>query len=1016
MNIIFNRGYCLFVLILILILSLGFVSASENLDDLNDMNYLDYESGLIIADSDMGDSNSLGAPYSNYDADGIFTVDNDIESDMELNNGNANSIGNSKLKSSSGNDFNDIQALIDNSNENDIITISGKYSGNSPIIVNKTLTLKGDDAVLDGGFITQILEVSSPNVVLSNIRFVNSYGISAYLGANGITVDNCSFENSTNGELGSALKANGNDIKILNSNFLNNIANKSSCHHTNGPAIYLSGNNALIDNCLFKNNTGYNYETASSGGAIWLRGTGCSVINSIFKDNKAISKFAWTLHSEEQTYLACGYGGAIYWVGNEGKIINCSFSDCVSHTNGGALYIMASDGFSIVNTSFSNNLAVACGGAVYLGQNVFNLKIGDSSFEENVALGLNGVVTPYECLGGAIYSGKFVEDVSIFNSTFLNNYGRGAIYYSGSNIKLANSILDMPNVSIDNSTLEGFLSVLKNSTFEECCLVIEDFSLYDYSGTFFENVIFSNGSLEGNYWGMNFNSTDEFKELKLVKSNDEYLSPDNWINLAVIGLNYLTNKGFYEYKFRFVLNDDSDALVFLPDYNIKLEHNILDNLIDSADFFIKEEYSILNYNYSKSGIDNLNIENAYGKLLDSLTIVCGAVYVEDTGNDTADIQNAIDGASPGSVIVLAQRNYTIDTINIDKNIVIYSNALANVSSSSKVFFNISSKGDAPDLTEVEINGLNFIVNNGNVLVLATAINDSSDDLIDIPNISILKNNLIKSGEDVLGESITILKLSSMRPILATTRNISLIANNLIEGANPFIFDITSVVNGSDVNIVNGSVINNNDDNSTVPEGNKTVSRAKSLIVSGDMTTTAVYSKDGKIGKYFTIRLTDSSSKAMAGKQIIINFNGKTYHKSTDKDGYVRMQINLANKGTYYISVCFLGDDKFDASFKSNKIKVNPIKAKLKVTNKKFKKSAKKKTLTAKFLSPKGKAVKAKKISFKINGKTYAAKTNSKGIATVKVKLSKSKIYKFTAKFAGDNTFKAISAKGKVIVK
>jgi hypothetical protein len=117
-----------------------------------------------------------------------------------------------------------------------------------------------------------------------------------------------------------------------------------------------------------------------------------------------------------------------------------------------------------------------------------------------------------------------------------------------------------------------------------------------------------------------------------------------------------------------------------------------------------------------------------------------------------------------------------------------------------------------------------------------------------------------------------------------------------------------------------------------------------------------------------------------------------------------------------MSVCFLGDDKYDASFKSSKIKINPVKAKLKVTNKKFKKSSKKKTLTAKFLSPKGNAVKAKKISFKINGKTYAAKTNSKGIATVKVKLSKSKIYKFTAKFAGDNTFKAISAKGKVIVK
>ena len=145
-------------------------------------------------------------------------------------------------------------------------------------------------------------------------------------------------------------------------------------------------------------------------------------------------------------------------------------------------------------------------------------------------------------------------------------------------------------------------------------------------------------------------------------------------------------------------------------------------------------------------------------------------------------------------------------------------------------------------------------------------------------------------------------------------------------------------------------------------------------------------------------------------------NGKTYYRTTDKNGFVRMQINLAKKGTYDLSICFLGDENYGASFKASKIKVNPVKAKLKVVNSKFKKSSKKKTLAAKFLSPKGKAVKGKKISFKINGKTYTAKTNSKGVATVKVKLNKRKTYKFTAKFAGDNTFKAISVKGKAIVK
>ena len=1026
MKIKFKGFFILLIFISLLIFSLGFVSAFNDSSELSDIDYIDDGGILVAEDSDILNDYVSEHDYASADSscqdcnDEIDSQSYSSEANGALND-DIDSINDQKLESSGGNDFKDIQKLIDDADENDVITLSGRYSGNSKIILNKTLTLKGDSkgAILDGGFLTQILEITSSNVVLSNMQFVNSYGLSVNIEANDVTVDNCSFENSINGELGSALKILGYNSRILNSNFLNNIANKSSCHHTNGPAIYLIGNNAIIENCSFINNTGYNYETASSGGAIWLRGSGCSIVNSTFKDNKAISKFAWTLHSEEQTYLACGYGGAVYWVGDYGKIINCSFSDCISHTNAGALFITSSNGFSIINSSFKNNLANSGGGAIYLGQNVFNLKINGSDFEENVALGLNGIITPYPCFGGAIYSSQFVENLSVFNSTFLNNYGENAIYYLGSNLTVSNSIFDMPNVLIDNSTLERFLAVLKNSTLEECCLTIEDFSLYDFNGALYGTVNFTNGSLENNYWGSNFKSPNEFRDMRLIFSNGEYLAPNGWINLGFAGLNYLTEKGSYEYKFRFVLNDNSDVLVSLPIYNLSLEHTLESNPFSSLSLCIKDNYAGVDYSYVENGIDHLKIKNAYDKLLDSINIICGAVYVDDTGNDTRDIQNAIDSADEGSVIILQEKDYVIDTININKNIVIYSGGLTFISSAdSKVMFNISSKEENPNLTKVEINGLHFLVDNGNVIVLAKAINDSSADLIDIPNIVIKNNTLIKWAYDVANESVTVLKLSSPRAILATTANISIIDNYLINGVNAFVFDLSSVIGDSDVNIVNGSIIPSNDskDDNSTDGGNKTVSRSKSVIVSKDMTTTTVYSKDGNIGKFFTFRLTDSKSKALAGKQIIVNFNGKVYYKTTDKNGYVKMQINLAKKGTYDLLICFLGDDKYDASFKANKIKANPVKAKLKVANKKFKKSSKKKTLTAKFLSPKGKGIKSKKISFKINKKTYTAKTNSKGVASVRVKLNKKKTYKFTAKFAGDNTFKSISVKGKAVVK
>ena len=47
---------------------------------------------------------------------------------------------------------------------------------------------------------------------------------------------------------------------------------------------------------------------------------------------------------------------------------------------------------------------------------------------------------------------------------------------------------------------------------------------------------------------------------------------------------------------------------------------------------------------------------------------------------------------------------------------------------------------------------------------------------------------------------------------------------------------------------------------------------------------------------------------------------------------------------------------------------------------------------------KGKAIAGKKVTFKIKGKTYTAKTNKKGIATVKFKNLKVGKYRITVKY------------------
>ena len=181
------------------------------------------------------------------------------------------------------------------------------------------------------------------------------------------------------------------------------------------------------------------------------------------------------------------------------------------------------------------------------------------------------------------------------------------------------------------------------------------------------------------------------------------------------------------------------------------------------------------------------------------------------------------------------------------------------------------------------------------------------------------------------------------------------------------------------------------------------------ITASAMTATA------KIAKYYTITLKDSTGKALVGESVTFYFNGKTTTVKTDENGKAKLSINVATKGNYQIAVSYLGNDKNNAVTTAKNIKVN-----VQATKATFKKATLKvkKAKSVKFTlkDSKGKAIKGKKITIKVNGKTFSAKTNAKGVATIKVKVAKKGKFTAVAKFAGDNTYKAISKKAVFTVK
>ena len=174
--------------------------------------------------------------------------------------------------------------------------------------------------------------------------------------------------------------------------------------------------------------------------------------------------------------------------------------------------------------------------------------------------------------------------------------------------------------------------------------------------------------------------------------------------------------------------------------------------------------------------------------------------------------------------------------------------------------------------------------------------------------------------------------------------------------------------------------------------------------------------DGKRGPYLKITLKDLNGALLSNKKISITINSKTYTAVTGKDGVAKLQINIAKAKVYTAKICFSGDNGYKSSSTTCKITILKKKTSLKVAKKIYKKSKKVKKLTATLKDSKGKAIPGKKITFTVNGKKYSSKTNKKGIATVKVKLSKKKTYRVTVKFAGDKSYGKITKKSKVIIK
>ena len=186
--------------------------------------------------------------------------------------------------------FNELQNLINESSQGSAINLTKDYlSGegdNFPegIEINKSITINGNNHVIDANSKSRIFFVTSPsNVVINDIIFVNGKGDiygGAYLSDFGGTINNCVFKDNS-AISGGAVLAIG--CKINNSTFINNSA-------VDGGAVYQ--NKGSIYDCTFIDNS------AEFGGAVYQ-------LNSSVHDSTFLNNHAY-------------YGGAVYQEDSKG--------------------------------------------------------------------------------------------------------------------------------------------------------------------------------------------------------------------------------------------------------------------------------------------------------------------------------------------------------------------------------------------------------------------------------------------------------------------------------------------------------------------------------------------------------------------------------------------------------------------------------------------------------------------------------------------------------------------------
>ncbi len=1000
----------------------------------------------------------MGSACAADDVDDAVAVDEDMESvDAsidEVDNSDMQSYQDEKSLSTeatevNADDWSTLKSICEVENGQFEINLTGSvYDADSKITFLSDVTIIGNENSYITGGNSNLIPFnnndSSLSITFLNVRF-KDMSVNNLMKLKGYNkFENCTFTNIVaSSNTNNVLWNDGDSMEITGCNFTNCttgrgvISNYDSSGSTTAQMI--------VNNSNFNGNSARSY-----AGAINNRGI-LNVCNSNFTDNSAST-----------------WAGAINGVANTETYINDSlFRNNVAGWNGGALYTYSL--LEVHNSIFEGNNCTTNNGGGAIGAynfiSTYNITIDSCNFTNNINLckAFDNLSTTSLGRGGAVsvLNGGYLD---VHNSRFVNNFARIGQAIAAATYNYANATGGVPHISIynnqfinhtgDNDTvyITGNDIVFTNNTFDNSVQTITYTSTSNNQRTLNNNNGLLGSAVEdvlSAVYDAVYVDSNTGKAWNSGETPEKALDNLNAAHSKVIdgGIVYVMDGTYRKTKTLMDVSGFNKTVTYIGlgdsafiTLSTPTTSDAYDNILTfiNLNFVYDTEYDRAN-DFGKNSkfinctfIGNFTIEKALGTDQDQQSqYENGRIF---TRNIT--FENCLFKDATGSSFItmykcanVAFNNCNFTNINVDS--LIYRPSFDNMYYDEENWAWVVVENQSGtcyfDEDGILLNNCSFLGCTYNGIVDSAAdfadvveITDCKYDSEVTPGVTVVDNHNYINSTELIPSSLTV-SVADVSYGGNFTINVKLdvpVDDVVYVTINGKEYEV-DVENGTGSLVVSDKLAAGSYNVSAVYEGDDMYdeSNADSNFTVSPLTA-KLSASDVKMTYNAAVKsMTVKASNIADGSVISVKINGKTLNGIV-KDGkaVIKMPAKLAAK-KYAAAITYAGNDNVTSA--SAKANVIVLKAKPKMTAKKATFKAKKKTKKYSIVlkDNKKKALKKVKVTLKVKGKTYKAKTNAKGKAVFKIKnLKKKGTYKAKVKFAGNANFKAVSKTVKIKVK